>query len=56
MTEKEFLRTTLRQLLILEDLHSNYIQGNLMQVANSILGEQEAVEEDKYVESFSALF
>lgn len=56
MSEVEFLNSTLRQLLVLEELHNDYIQGNLMKVAVNILGEKEESEEETYVDSFSDLF
>ena len=56
MSEQQFLNSTLRQLLILEDLHSNYFRGNLMQVAISILGDGEEGEEVVYVESLGDMF
>lgn len=61
MTEEQFLSSTLRQILILDELHSNYFKNNLREVVaetiDSILGNQtEEEEEEIYVESFSDLF
>lgn len=61
MTEEQFLSSTLRQILILDELHSNYFKNNLREVVaetiDSILGNQtEEEEEEIYVESFSELF
>lgn len=56
MTDKQFLKSTLRQLLILEDLHSNYFRGNLIEVAISILGQKETKEEIIEVDSLGAMF
>jgi|GEM_PF-5690098 len=56
MTDKQFLKSTLRQLLILEDLHSNYFRGNLIEVAISILGQKETEEEIIEVDSLGAMF
>lgn len=60
MSEEEFLKSTLRQILILEELHSNYFRDNLMQVAgkviNYVFGNSEDEEGEIYVESFSDLF
>lgn len=58
MSEKQFLNSTLRQILILEGLHSNYFKNNLREIVaeviDSMFGQQE--EEEIYVESFSDLF
>lgn len=60
MSEEEFLRTTLRQILILEELHSNYFKNNLKEVIgetiDSIFGNSKQEDEEVYVESFSDLF
>ncbi len=60
MSEEQFLNSTLRQILILEEFHSNYFKNNLREVVaetiNSILGNQTEEEEEVYVESFSELF
>ena len=60
MTEEQFLSSTLRQVLILDELHSNYFKNNLREVVaetiDSILGNQIEEEEEIYVESFSELF
>lgn len=60
MSEERFLSSTLRQILILDELHSKYFKNNLREVVaetiNSFLGNQEEEEEEIYVESFSDLF
>ena len=60
MSEEQFLNSTLRQILILEEFHSNYFKNNLREVVaetiNSIFGNQTEEEEEVYVESFSELF
>lgn len=60
MSEDQFLNSTLRQILILEDFHSNYFKNNLKEVVAetivSILGDAKQDEEEIYVESFSELF
>ena len=60
MSEEEFLNSTLRQILILEKLHSNYFKNNLKEVVgetiDSIFGNVKQEEEEIYVESFSDLF
>lgn len=61
MSEGEFLNATLRQILILEELHSNYFKNNLRRIVgetiDSLFGNsKEGEEEVIYVESFSDLF
>ena len=60
MSEEQFLNSTLRQILILEEFHGNYFKNNLREVVaetiNSIFGNQIEEEEEVYVESFSELF
>lgn len=60
MSEDQFLNSTLRQILILEDFHNNYFKNNLREVVaetiDSILGNQIEEEEEVYVESFLELF
>lgn len=60
MSEDQFLNSTLRQILILEDFHNNYFKNNLREVVaetiDSILGDAKQDEEEIYVESFSELF
>lgn len=60
MSEERFLSSTLRQILILDELHSKYFKNNLREVVaetiNSFFGNQEEEEEEIYVESFSDLF
>lgn len=60
MSEDQFLNSTLRQILILEDFHNNYFKNNLREVVaetiDSILGDAKQEEEEIYVESFSELF
>lgn len=60
MSEDQFLNSTLRQILILEDFHNNYFKNNLREVIaetiDSILGDAKQEDEEIYVESFSELF
>lgn len=60
MSEDQFLNSTLRQILILEDFHNNYFKNNLREVVaetiDSVLGDAKQDEEEIYVESFSELF
>ncbi|WP_099346859.1 hypothetical protein [Clostridium tertium] len=60
MSEEKFLNSTLRQILILEELHSNYFKNNLRDVVGEVIdaisGSSEEEEEEIYVESFSDLF
>ncbi|MGG7057613.1 hypothetical protein ACQPUZ_04875 [Clostridium tertium] len=60
MSEEQFLNSTLRQILILGELHSNYFKNNLREVVaetiDSFLGNSEEEEKEVYVESFSDLF
>ncbi|MFQ8923803.1 MAG: hypothetical protein ACLR60_18110 [Clostridium paraputrificum] len=61
MTEEQFLNSTLRQLLILEELNSDYLKNNLREVLGecigSLFGDNTQDEEEKiYVESLSDLF
>lgn len=60
MSEDQFLNSTLRQILILRDFHSNYFKNNLREVVaetiDSIFGNSKQEEEEIYVESFSDLF
>ena len=61
MTEEQFLNSTLRQLLLLEELNSNYFKNNLREVLGECIeacyGEGSKDEDEKiYVESFSDLF
>lgn len=61
MTEEQFLNSTLRQLLLLEELNSNYFKNNLREVLGECIevlyGEGSQDEDEKiYVESFSNLF
>ncbi|MGG7145057.1 hypothetical protein ACQPVP_16565 [Clostridium nigeriense] len=60
MTEVQFLSSTLRQVLILKEFHSNYFKNNMREVAREViefmLGNSEEEEETLYVESFSDLF
>lgn len=60
MSEDQFLNSTLRQILILEDFHNNYFKNNLREVVaetiDSILGDAKQEDEEIYVESFSELF
>lgn len=60
MSEKDFLSSTLRQILNLERMHTNYFRDNLRYVAseiiNSITGHSAEDDEEIYVESFSDLF
>lgn len=59
MSEEQFLKSTLRQILILEETHNNYFKNNLREVIsetiNIFLGDSEE-EKEIYVESFSDLF
>ncbi|WP_157453678.1 hypothetical protein [Clostridium sartagoforme] len=59
MSEEQFLKSTLRQILILEETHNNYFKNNLREVIsetiNVFLGDSEE-EKEIYVESFSDLF
>lgn len=60
MSENEFLNSTLRQILILDELHSKYFKNNLREVFGEVIevmfGNSEEKEEQIYVESFSDLF
>ena len=60
MSENQFLNSTLRQILILEELHSNYFKNKLREIVgetiDSIFGNSKQEEEEVYVESFSELF
>ena len=60
MSEEQFLNSTLRQILVLEKLHSNYFKNNLRdicgEVIESLFGNSEKEEEVICVESFSELF
>ena len=60
MTEQQFLNTTMRQLLILEEFHSNYFKNNLREVVGEVIdifyGDNEEKEQEIYVDSFSSLF
>ena len=60
MTEEQFLKSTMRQLLILEGFHSNYFKNGLREVASEIIevfyGDNEEKDEIVQVDSFSALF
>lgn len=60
MTEEQFLNSTLRQILILEEFHSNYFKNNLREIVgetiDSMFGSSREEEEQIYVESFSDLF
>lgn len=60
MPEEQFLNSTLRQILILEEFHSKYFKDNLREIAieitDSIFGNSNEEEEEIYVESFSDLF
>lgn len=60
MSEERFLSSTLRQILILDKLHSSYFKNNLREVVaetiDSFFGNPEEEEEQIYVESFSDLF
>ena len=60
MTEEKFLNSTLRQILILEEFHSNYFKNNLREIAgetiDSMFGNSKEEEGEIYVESFSDLF
>ena len=62
MSEKDFLNSTLRQILNLERMHTSYFRDNLKFVANEIINAvtggatEENENEEIYVESFSELF
>ena len=60
MSEEQFLNATLRQILILEEFHSNYFKNNLREIVgetiDSMFGNSNDEEEEIYVESFSDLF
>lgn len=60
MSEERFLSSTLRQILILDELNSNYFKNNLREIVaetiDSIFGNSNEEEEEIYVESFSDLF
>lgn len=60
MSEEQFLKSTLRQILILEEFNSNYFKNNLREVVGEALdlmfGNSQEEEEEIYVESFSDLF
>lgn len=60
MSEEQFLNSTLRQILILEEMHSNYFKNNLRQLISETIdiffGSDEEKEETVYVDSFSDLF
>lgn len=60
MSEEQFLNSTLRQILILEEFNSNYFKNNLREVVGEALdlmfGNSQEEEEEIYVESFSDLF
>lgn len=60
MSEEQFLNSTLRQILILEEFHSNYFKNNLREIVietiDSMFGNSKEEEEEIYVESFSDLF
>lgn len=60
MSQEQFLNSTLRQILILEEFHSNYFKNNLREIVgetiDTILGNSHEEEEEIYVESFSDLF
>lgn len=61
MTEEQFLNSTLRQLLLLEELNSDYFKNNLREVLGECIevlcGESSQDEDEKvYVESLSDLF
>lgn len=60
MSEEQFLNSTLRQILILEEFHSNYFKNNLREIVGEtidfMLGDSKEEEEEIYVESFSDLF
>ncbi|WP_195264558.1 hypothetical protein [Clostridium sp. 1001275B_160808_H3] len=50
----------MRQILILEEFHSNYFKNNLREIVSETLdtmsGNSQEEEEEIYVESFSDLF
>ena len=60
MSEEQFLNSTLRQILILEEFHSNYFKNNLRELIGEVLdvfyGSNEEEEKTIYVDSFSDLF
>jgi hypothetical protein len=59
MSEEQFLNSTLRQILILEEFHSNYFKNNLREIVGEIIDSffgNSSEEEEIYVESFSDLF
>lgn len=60
MSEKDFLNSTLRQILNLERMHTSYFRDNLKFVAseiiNAMIGDSTEEDEELYVESFSDLF
>ena len=60
MSEEQFLNSTLRQILILEEMHSNYFKNNFRQLISETIdvffGSDEEKEETVYVDSFSDLF
>lgn len=60
MSEEQFLNSTLRQILILEEMHSNYFKNNLRQLISETIdvffGSDEEEEQTVYVDSFSDLF
>ena len=59
MSEKQFLSSTLRQILILDELHSKYFKNNLREVVTETIDlflDSQEEEEEIYVESFSDLF
>ena len=60
MSEEQFLNSTLRQLTLLEKMHSNYFKNNLRELISEtidvFLGSDEKKEETVYVDSFSDLF
>lgn len=59
MSEEQFLRSTLRQILILDELHSKYFKNNLRKVVTETIDlflDSQEEEEEIYVESFSDLF
>ena len=56
----DLLTDVFNQILILEELHSNYFKNNLREIVgetiDSIFGNSKQEEEEVYVESFSELF
>lgn len=60
MSEEQFLNSTLRQILILEEFHCNYFKNNLREIVaetiDTMFGNYNEEEEEIYVESFSDLF